>query len=146
MFSKEILLCLEQKEILLTEILNLTKQIEVRCSEPEITLDHLLEQRAPLIVRAEKCDRLIQSLVRELPESEQSAVKSILGRSCDGNGLDEDQQKALRLAEHCKVLFRRAAALHQFATENLKKRRDEVQEKLKQLRKPANPQEMFYSL
>lgn len=146
MFSKEILLCLEQKEILLTEILNLTKQIEVRCSEPEIDLDHLLEQRAPLIIRVEKCDRLIQNLVCELPEGEQSMAKSILSRSCDEDGLAEDQQKALRLAEHCETLFRRAAALHQFATESLKKRRDEVQEKLKQIRKPVNSQEMFYSL
>lgn len=145
MFSQEILLCLEQKEILLIEILNLTKRIEVRCAEPEIHLEHLSEQLGPLIARTEKCDRLIASLVGALPEPEQSAVKNILNRRCEEISLDGDQKKALRLAEHCAVLFRQAAALHRFATESLTKRRDEAQQKLKELRKPSKSREIFYS-
>lgn len=146
MFNREMMLCLEQKEILLTDILNLTKQIEVRCGEPEANLEHLLEIRAALMTRCDKCDRLLESLAGQLPEEERAFAAEILHRRNGGRSVaGEEGQRAMALLQHCDVLFSRAAALNRLAMENLKKRRDNVQEKLKQARRAGKPRGIFYS-
>lgn len=145
MFSQEIILCLEQKEILLTEILNITKQIEVRCDEPEVDLEHFLDQRAAFMARADKCDNLIESLVLQLPEEQQAVARQILNRKRDPKSCSESERKALLLAERCSVLFQRAAAMNWSALESLEKQRDEVKEHMKQVRRPSNAQKMFFT-
>lgn len=144
MFSREIMICLEQKSILLTDILNLTKQIEVRCREPEIELEHLLEQRGSLMERVEKCSLLLKSLAGQLPSSQQPRALSILDCSMeDKTSCDEEEQKALQLSIQCRSLFQRAAALDRSARESVQSQYEDTALQLKRLRGNGTGTELF---
>ena len=56
MSTDNIIACLDQKVILLTQIWDLTKQIELRCMQDDIQLDDFLEQRGMFIARINKCN------------------------------------------------------------------------------------------
>ncbi len=142
MFSQEVINCLEQKVILLTNILNLTKQIEVRCSEPEVNLENLLEQREGFMQRCGKCDDLIRSLIAQLPADQQkTAQQIILNQTIQNCGADE--QKALELVRENESLLQRAALIDRAANEALKLQYDDAKQHLKELRKSGNRENLF---
>lgn len=141
MFNQEIMSCLEQKVILLTHILNLTKQIEVRCSESEVDLENLLEQREGFMQRFGKCDDLIRSLVAQLPVDQQKTAQQILNQTIQNCGADE--QKALESVRECESLLQRAALIDRAANEALKRQYDDAKQHLKELRKSGNRENLF---
>lgn len=141
MFSEEIMTCLEQKVILMTQILNITKQIEVRCNEPEVNLEHLLDLRGSLMQRAEKCDNLIFSLTDQLPPEQEDRVKSILNLTA--KDLSENEQKASKLVGDANSLYQQAAALDQSANEAMQRQYDETKSKLRELRKNGKGSNLF---
>lgn len=141
MFCEEIMTCLEQKVILMTQILNITKQIEVRCNEPEVNLEHLLDQRGSLIQRAKKCDGLVFSLTDQLPPEQKDRIKSILSRTAQNLG--EDEQKASKLVEKADSLYQQAAALDQSANEAIQRQYDDTKSKLRELRKKGKGSNLF---
>ncbi len=143
MFNEEILTCLEQKKILLTQILNLTKQIEVRCNEPEVELEHFLDQRGALMKRVDMCNNLIDSKIVQMPPEQQSRAAFILNGTSDENDCNPEELSVLQLVNQCDTLFHRAAALDQSANDAIKRQHSEVKEKLKQLRKFGKGQDMF---
>ncbi len=143
MFSEEIKACLEQKVILLTQILNLTKQIEVRCNEPAVELEHFLDQRGSLMQRVDKCDDLMHSCIAQMPPVQQSRVTSILNQNIEEKDCSEEERSVLLLADQCNTLFQRAAALDQSANDALKKQYEDVKDKLKEIRKADKGQGMF---
>ncbi len=143
MFSEEIRICLEQKSILLTQILNLTKQIEVRSNEPEIKLEHFLDQRSGLMQRVDKCNHLIAFQLSQLPEEEQVRVCSVLDLTAKESDCTEEEKAALKLVKKCDSLYRRAAALNQSANNALKRQYETVKGKIKELHSAGKSQSMF---
>jgi hypothetical protein len=143
MFSEAIMTCLEQKVILMTHILDITKQIEVRCSEPEVNLEHLLDQRKNLMQRVNKCDNLIHNLTEQLPAEQQKRVLDLLNRTADN--CDDEEQKALELIQRCNSLFQRAGSLDRSANEAIKRQYDDAKDHLRQLRKDGKGQNLFYN-
>ena len=59
MANEQIILCIQQKLVLMTNILNISKQVEVRCSQPEIELGNLLQKRKLFMDRIDKCNGLL---------------------------------------------------------------------------------------
>lgn len=143
MFSEEIRICLEQKSILLTQILNLTKQIEVRCNEPEVKLEHFLDQRGGLMQRVDKCNSLIASLLTQMPPEEQARIRSVLNMTIKENECSEEERAALKLVGKCNSLFQRAAALNQSASEAMKQQYEDVKSKIKETNPAGKGQSMF---
>lgn len=143
MFNEAIMTCLEQKVILMTHILDITKQIEVRCNEPEVKLEHLLDQRQDLMQRVNKCDSLIHSLTGQLPAEQQNRVLDLLNRTIDD--CDSEEQKALELVRRCNSIFQRAGSLDRSANEAIKKQYDDAKDHLRQLRKDGKGQNLFYN-
>lgn len=146
MFSNEIMVCLEQKEILLTQILNLTKQIEVRCNEPEVELEHFLDQRSLLMQRVDKCNDVIAHQLSELTPAQQSRSKLLLALKIDKQDCSDEERAALELVARCNSLFQRAAVLNKSANDEMQQQYKEVKEKIKQTHKVGKGQNMFQNL
>lgn len=144
MFSKEIMTCLEQKVILMTQILNLTKEIEVQCNEPEVHLEHMLEKRGELMERTKKCDNLIQVLAEQLPDEQKIRVQQILNQTADYR--DSEEQHALELIRQCSDYFERAAVLDRSANEAIKRQYEDTKKHLFELRREGNDGNLYYQL
>lgn len=138
----QIITCLEQKQIILTKVLNFTKQIEVRCKQPDVRMDDLLETRGIFLERMTKCNRLIATLTEEMPKESQKRLRMLL----EGNGKPDnetEQEKQIeKLATECRSLVQRASMLDNGARELLQTRLDEVKKKIKELH--PNDGSLFY--
>lgn len=143
---KEILTCLEQKVILLTEILNLTKQIEVRSKENDIELDNFLDQRGIYIVRVNKCDDLILSLSKSLPLEQQARLQQILHAEYSEKECSKEELPLLKLSKECTELLQRAAVLDKSARDAIQEQCNELREKINTTRKNGNQQTMYNNI
>lgn len=143
MFNKQITACLEQKVILLTKIMDLTKQIEIRCMEPDIQLDHFMDDRESFMKRVDKCDVMIRNQIQLLSDEEQAKTNQILSLAVSEADLSEEELKAFQLQQKCNLLFQRAASLNRSAMQAMESQYDEVKKKIKQLRKPKNNDGLF---
>lgn len=143
MFSEEIRICLEQKEILLTQILNLTKQIEVRSNEPEVKLERFLDQRSTLMQRVDKCNELIAIQVAQMTPEQQDRVNLILNLTIDEDDCSDEERSALELVKKSNSLFQRAAALNKSANDALNRQYEEVKDKIKETHLAGKKQNMF---
>ncbi|MEG2814057.1 MAG: hypothetical protein RSA79_05595, partial [Oscillospiraceae bacterium] len=61
MSLQQIKACLEQKNIFITNIINITNQIIVLSSQPIVNLENLLNERQNNMDRIDKCNALIES-------------------------------------------------------------------------------------
>jgi hypothetical protein len=146
MFTEEITACLEQKEILLTRILDLTKRIEVRCQEPEVDLGHFLDQRAALMERVNKCNRLVDSRLEQMEPQERERCATVMELRIPKAGCaDETEQKAFSICTRILSLFEQAAAIDRSARESLRLQSEEAKKKLSELRTPKKQPELFSS-
>ena len=139
----QILTCLEQKVIILTQILNLTKQIEVRSNEPDIDLDNFLEQRGAYIVRVNKCDHLIHTLSKNLTVEEQKRLEWILLGELSEAECNDEELPLLRLSKDCTSLLERAAIIDQSARDAIQKQCDELRKKVNDSRQNGNQETMY---
>ena len=143
---KEILTCLEQKVILLTEILNLTKQIEVRSKENDIELDNFLDQRGIYIVRVNKCDDLILSLSKSLPLEQQTRLQQILHAEYSEDECSKEELPLLKLSIECTELLQRTAVIDKSARDAIQEQCNELREKINLTRKNGNQQTMYNNI
>ena len=145
-YMEQLILCLEQKVILLTKILNITKQIEVRSAQPEIKLDDFLEQRGVFIERLNKCNSLIKSIVSQSASEEKSRIKMLLNLQVSESNCNSDEEKILKLSKKCSELIKRTTDLDSVAHQRIKKERDELMEKINELRKKENKDTPYQSI
>jgi len=143
---KEILTCLEQKVILLTEILNLTKQIEMRSKERDIELDNFLEQRGAYIVRVNKCDDLILSLSESLLPEQQKRLQQILHSELSEEECSKEELPLLKLSIECTELLQRTAVIDKSARDAIQEQCNELREKINLTRKNGNQQTMYNNI
>ena len=146
MNNEQIIICLEQKAILLTKIMDLTKQIEVRCRQQEIRLDTFLEQRAVYMQRVDKCDALLRSLVETLEQDERQKLKAALEDPAHAQSdSDSGMARALSLIRECNTLVHQAIAIDLSARELLQAQYASMREKLNAARKEDASPSMFHS-
>ena len=138
-----VIICLEQKKILITDILDATKQIEVQSAQEDVQIDNLIEQRQIKIQRIKKCDELIKEKLKFLDVTEKERWdKIVMCGECSLN--NDDEKKAFELAGEIKALFIRTAELDKKAKENLQMQYEEAKENMASLRKnTASTTNMF---
>ncbi|NLG93353.1 MAG: hypothetical protein GX485_07355 [Clostridiales bacterium] len=143
----EIIACLEQKVLLLTKIWNLTKQIEVRCMEPEVELDQLLDLRGIYIERVNKCNSLIQKLTKNFSAEQQEHLTRIFRQDLSDEQCNSDEErKILKLTRDCAEILQKAGALDKAARETLNKQCMELKEKINQLRKEEKDYTLYRNI
>ncbi len=143
--NSEIITCLEQKEVLLAKVMDLTKQIEVRTRQPEINLDDFLEQRVPYMKRVQKCDQLIASNVEQLEPEQQVRMKQVLDYEIPEAQCSEEELCIMKLRKSCDHLLQRINVLNKSSYDEIKKQYDFAREKLIQLRKEGKTPNMFHN-
>lgn len=137
MACDKIISCLEQKVILMTKILDITKQIEVRCKQSRITLDDFLDKRRDYMNRVNKCNHLISTLLAELSEEEQKRLKKLMSGAESLQDKTEEEQQIEELAAKSRTIVQKAASIDRSANELLKKRYIEVRGKINESRKKS---------
>lgn len=139
---EEIIACLEQKVVLMTKILDLTKQIEVRCRQPRIALDDFLDRRRTYMGRVDKCNHLISVLLADCSEDGRARLRKLMAGGAVG-GETEEERKIEGLAAKSRMIAQRATAVDRDANEELRRRYNEVRKELNAVRRQG-VDAMFY--
>ncbi|MDU7337326.1 MAG: hypothetical protein E7L17_04350 [Clostridium sp.] len=143
MLTQEFLVCLEQKKILMEQILNITKQMEVQTLEESLELDGLLEQRGLLMQRVDKCNVLIQSKIELCSPDEQERLRSLVAAQLEEDSCSQDEQKALILVKDINAMFRQAAALNRSTLDFLFAQRENTKNRLAELKQQGEQNTLF---
>lgn len=143
MLTKDILECLEQKKILMEQILNLTKQMEVQSLQESMNLSPLLEQRALLMQRVDKCNQLINTKLDEHTSSEQERLRAVLARQLPEESCTPDERSMMSLTAEITRLFNRAASLNRSTTEILHAQYEDTKKNLASLKENGHQNELF---
>jgi hypothetical protein len=142
----EIYTCLEQKKILITEILNITKRIELRTRGTEIELDNLLELRGSFISRVAKCDDFILTLSQSLSDEQQQRLQRILHSELTEEDCSDTELRLLRISKECVSLLQSAGQIDQSARNAIQAQCNELREKINEARKSSNQKEMYNNI
>ena len=129
------LLLWDQRIVLLTAILNLTKQIEVQSSQKDIRLGDLPEQRGVYIGRLKKCNRMIDACRGKTDEKELARLTQVLAGKADAAGCTEEE---LRLADDAQKSRSLLDSILSSDTEARRKIRNEC-DRLRRRAAAANP-------
>lgn len=147
MSTENIIACLDQKIILLTQIWDLTKQIETRCMQADIELDNFLEQRGVFITRINKCNDLIARLTQELPPEQQERMAQLLQTEvAEDNCGSEEERHILQLSRECQAILHKAAVLDQSARNKIQAQCDDLREKINQERRTENHENIYNNI
>lgn len=141
--NEQIILCIQQKLVLMTNILNLSKQIEVRCSQPEIELGNLLKERKVYMDRIDKCNTLLSKLTAELPFEEKERLKQLLGGKAEQAGCSEEELSILQSTQKYNDYLQQAIALDKNASKFMQKQCDELRVTINQQRKAQENTSMY---
>ncbi|MEG1027228.1 MAG: hypothetical protein RSE07_00940 [Oscillospiraceae bacterium] len=77
---EKIISCLEQKNIFLNNIINLTKQIQVKVTNDEIEFENIIQQRQNNMDKCDKCDDL-KSTLNEFPADQKQELAKVLSNN-----------------------------------------------------------------
>lgn len=143
MLTQDIWVCLEQKKILMEQILNVTKQMEVQSLEETVDLDLLLEQRGQLMQRVDKCNVLIQSKIELQDPSEQERLRSLMSMRLAEDTCSPDEKRALDLVSEINTLYRQAASLNRSTLDLLLVQRENSKQQLAELKQQGEQNNLF---
>lgn len=127
--------CLEQKNLLMTHLLNLTKQIEVQASQEEIVIDEILAKRTDFMKRIDKCNALIQSTINNMESPEKEHLDALIANPNDSICDNETDQNIVALCLKYKELLVRTVEIDTKANELMQQRHEEIKNKLNSIRK-----------
>ncbi|MVB09760.1 hypothetical protein CAFE_04250 [Caprobacter fermentans] len=125
---EELLACVDQKEVLLTRIFNLARQIEVVCCEPEHPAPTaLIQQRQVFLERLKKCADRVSFLIGRMPAPDQERVSGVLSGRVSKQECSEQEQLLRDRETRCRSLLRGALASDAESARQMKKERDRLQ-------------------
>lgn len=132
--AKTVTICLEQKVTLFTNMLNISKQIEVQTRQSQIILDDLLAKRQTMMDRIDKCNDLIDRQLSYLSEAEQLHWHTILHDN-HYTAVDENEKSACALVNKSYELCLRIAEINTAAAANINSERADLKKRLKGTKK-----------
>lgn len=139
----QIIICLEQKEILLIKIMDLTKQIEVRSRQDKVFFEDFFKRRDTFMERVNKCERLITNLIAQLPQDQQERLKPLLNAKEGCPPYSKEEIRIFELSKNCFIIRQKAMVIDQRANAVLKKRCDELKDKINASWKKTDASSMF---
>lgn len=123
---------LEQKQLLMTRILDLTRRMEAVSGEADFSdMEELLRRRAGYMVRCDKVDAAMERLLAaENDPAAQSRRRALLSPGPPPEGETAEERALRERAAECRTLRRRAAAINAEIVRTLAARRDALRGKL----------------
>jgi hypothetical protein len=125
--------CMEQRLILLNNILDLTKQIEVQSREQMIDIGMLADKRQIYIDRLKKCNALIDAACREFPPEQCERLKQIVAAKLPQTECTEEEKKLYELAQKGNEVLQSTLALDREARNRLEAECNRIQARLREL-------------
>lgn len=125
--------CMEQKLILLNNILDLTKQIEVQSRQQMVDIGTLADQRQIYIDRLKKCNAMIGAACREFPPELCERMKGIAAGRRPEAECTEEEQKLYELAQKGNEVLQSTLALDREARNRLTAECSRIQARLREL-------------
>lgn len=122
---EKILLCLEQKNLLMKDILNLTRRIEVKAAQEEVVLDAPLAERQNRIDRLIKCDKLISDEMASVDNESKAHLRDLLAGKAEV-AADENETKMVELVNSTKSYLSRTLEIDKSAMAILQQKREEA--------------------
>lgn len=122
---EKILLCLEQKNLLMKDILNLTRRIEVKAAQEEVVLDGPLAERQNRIDRLIKCDKLISDEMASIDDESKSHLRDLLAGKTEV-AIGETETKMVELVNGTKAYLSRTLEIDKSAMAILQQKREEA--------------------
>lgn len=142
-FAKNILDCLEQKKLLMTESLNITKQLEVQSKQEEDEVSEIVDRRQILIDRMKKCDLLINKSLEEMEDSNNREQWSAVIADSEVKTDDEMLKKAVEYKSEINSLCSQIVDLNKSANENYKSALNRAKQNLIEYRKNNKGSSLF---
>lgn len=139
--------CLNQKVVLLTKIVNITKQIEVQSKNEDMFLDDLLVERGSCIERFNRCNLLVKQQA-ELIKLDDSLFFEQLTRSLLGEDTGVQELMVLtELTRECSDLYARSKEINAQAQKNLVEQYENMKNELNEQRRKNGTQggNLFHS-
>lgn len=137
-------ICLEQKNIFMTNIANLTKQIEVKANQEEIDFEDVLVKRQENMQRIDKCNKMIDENLKELSSIEKEQVVKALRGEVEGDYKTAILKEISLLSKNYTTLLERAIELDKIARECTINRYNETKQKLSKIRNSNSNQNMYH--
>ncbi len=126
--------CMRQQTILLTGILDVTKQIEVQSREQRVDLRVLAEERQVYIDRLKKCRAMIDTVLRDLPEDRRERRKKIISGRLPEEECTAEEKEMLALGKKSAAALRDTLALDREARARLTEECSNIQKRLRAAR------------
>lgn len=141
---EELLACLNQKKVLLTRLLNLSRQIEVQCAhrEPEAPFS-LIQQRQVYLDRLKKCADRITLLLEGLPPEERERIRSVLSGRLPKDRCKTEETGAMQSEVECRSLLRGISASDTESKKQMKKECDRLQKLVNDSRGKGRKNSLF---
>lgn len=143
MTNEQIALCVQQKLILMTNILNLSKEIEVKCSQPEIELNDLLQKRKNFMDRIDMCNALLMKITDELQPEEKRHIKQVLDGKAEKTACGDDELPILQAAQMYNDYLQQAILLDKNSSQFMRKQYEEMKTVINQQRKRHGNTSMY---
>jgi len=88
--SSNLMIALEQRNINMGKILNITKQLTVKADQEEIDFQNLLDTRVESMDKIDKCNLMIKNEMNTLPKETYDVLESILGQTWNGTKFPQE--------------------------------------------------------
>lgn len=127
------LLCLEQKNVIVKEVMDITKRMEEESLKEEINLDSLIAERQSRIDRIKKCDQMLASTTDGLEESERERIQGIVNGSNSADFLNPNEEKMADYVVKTKADLKTTVEIDRRTMDILIQKRNEAREMLVQI-------------
>lgn len=127
----------DQRIVLLTAILNLTKRMEAQSSEEDIQLGDLPEQRQVYLERLKKCNRVIDECEKKANQEDRERLTRILSGKADAKDCTEQERRLAEYAQNSRCLLDSILASDVEARRKIRNECDRIQKLLRSARKKS---------
>ncbi len=137
-------ICLEQKNIFMTNIVNFTKQLEVKSQQEEIDFEDILSKRKENMDRIDKCNVMIQDKLKDFPLEKQQLITDIINGITPAEQCQDEFVVLAELAANYRSMLNQALSLDKSATISATNRYHDLKGKLSELRNPGSQQNLYH--
>lgn len=140
---ENLLICLQQKNIFVTNLIDYTKQLEVKAQAETVDYEDVLEKRQGCMSRIDKCDSMISSMLLEVSSKEQEKLRQVLDAAVTETECEDVLIPILAEVQKYKSGLKRLKELNDGVMIKTKQRHEEVKKNLARLRVNSGQQNMF---
>lgn len=127
--------CLEQEEVLLTRIRDISVQMETQCSLPNPAPGELVQQRQVYLDRLKKCGDRVTALLGKLDPCERERLSAVLSSGVNREECSTQEAPLLERGAKCRSLLRETVALDRESLKQIKKECDRLQKLVNESRR-----------